>query len=301
MIGKDAGWIDVRTGIRERRFAAQNEFTSDLAIRAAREALKKANLRAEQVDMIIVATCTPDMVFPSTACLVQAKLGARRVAAFDVKAGGAGFLHAMEIGCQFVMTYTHERVLVIGAEKLSSIIDWRDEETCVLFGDGAGAVVLEHCPGSNGLLISGLGSDGRYADLLCMPGGGSQIPTSSHSVSGKLHYLQMDGKKTFRRAIQVMCHAARDALKRTNLSLPQIRRIIPHQSNQRIIDAFARRLGASSDQVFVNLKRRGNTSAASIPIALHEAVEADLIRRGDLLLFAAFGGGLTWGATIIEW
>jgi 3-oxoacyl-[acyl-carrier-protein] synthase-3 len=301
-LGKDAGWILARTGIRERRLAADNEFTSDLAVRAAEQALRKANLRGDQVDLIIVATSTPDMMFPATACLVQAKLGARRAAAFDLKAGASGFLYALEIGRQFVMTHAVERVLIIGAEKLSAVVDWCDPDTCVLFGDGAGAIVLEHRPNSIGLLLaSSLGSDGYAANLLYMPGGGSRIPASYGSVTSKLHCLHMDGKKTFKQAVQVMCRAACDALSRNNLALLQIRCIIPHQSNRRIIEAFAARLGAPPEQIFVNLDRRGNTSAASIPIALDEAAETGRIRRGDLVLLAAFGAGLTWGATVIEW
>jgi 3-oxoacyl-[acyl-carrier-protein] synthase III len=300
-LGKDDNWILTRTGIRERRFAADNEFTSDLALRAAERALRRANPRGDRIDLIIVATSTPDMMFPATACLVQARLGARRAAAFDLKAGGSGFLCALEIGRQFVMTHAVERVLVIGAEKLSAVVDWCDPDTCVLFGDGAGAIVLEHRPNSSGLLVSSLGSDGHGAKLLYVPGGGSRVPASYGSVTSRLHFLRMDGRKTFKQAVQVMCRATRDALDRNNLSLSQIRCIIPHQSNRRITEAFAERLGASPEQFFVNLERQGNTSAASVPIALDEAVETGRIRRGDLVLLTAFGGGLTWGATVIEW
>ncbi len=265
MVGEDGSWILARTGIRERRLAA------------------------------------PDMHFPATACLVQAKLGAHRAAAFDMKAAGAGFLHALEIGHQFVMTCALERVLVIGAEKLSAVVDWRDCDTCVLFGDGAGAAVLEHLPGTGGLLASCLGSDGGQANLLSMPGGGSRCPASQDSVASGLHFLRMNGRKMFKQAVQAMTHAGRETLRQCDLSISQIQCIIPHQSNRRIINAFAERLGASPKQLFMNLATRGNTGAASIPIALDEAVQTRRIQRGDLILLVAFGSGLTWGSTVIRW
>ncbi len=300
-VGEDGSWILARTGIRERRLAADDEFTSHLATEAARRALRNAGLGGDQMDLIVLATNTPDMHFPATACLVQAKLGAHRAAAFDMKAAGAGFLHALEIGRQFVMTYALERVLVIGAEKLSAVVDWRDCDTCVLFGDGAGAAVLEHLPGISGLLASCLGSDGGQANLLSMPGGGSRCPASQDSVASGLHFLRMNGRKMFKQAVQAMTRAASEALRQCDLSISQIHCIIPHQSNRRIINAFAERLGASPKQLFMNLATRGNTGAASIPIALDEAVQTRRIQRGDLILLVAFGSGLTWGATVIRW
>lgn len=300
-IGEDGDWILPRTGIRERRMAAENEFTADLAAQAAVRAVRKANLSARDLDLILVATNTPDMLFPSTACLVQAKIGAGHCPALDLKAGGSGFLYALEIGGQFVASHTFETVLVVGAEKMSAILDWRDRDTCVLFGDGAGAVVLQHCSRSYGLLMSVLGNDGARCDLLSIAAGGSRVPATQDSVTRRLHFLRMQGRETFKQAVTAMCRAAEEALRQCDLKMSQIKCIIPHQSNRRIIDTFARRMGAAPGQVFVNLEKYGNTSAASIPIALAEAVESGRVKSGDLILLVAFGSGLTWGATIIQW
>lgn len=300
-LGEDGEWILRRTGIRERRIAAQNEFTSDLAAQAALRALRRANLCAGDLDLILVATNTPDMLFPATACLVQARIGARHCPALDLKAGGAGFLHALEIGQQFVASHTCETVLIVGAEKLSTLLDWRDRDTCVLFGDGAGAAILQHRPRSAGLLVSSLGSDGEKCDLLSVGAGGSRIPASRDSVNRGLHFLRMLGKETFKHAVAAMSAAAEDALRRCGLTMAQINCVIPHQSNRRIIDAFAKRMGATPGQVFTNLEKFGNTSAASIPIALADAVEAGCVKPGDLVLLVAFGSGLTWGAMVLEW
>jgi 3-oxoacyl-[acyl-carrier-protein] synthase III len=294
-------WITTRTGIKERRQAAKNEFTSDMAVKAAQRAMKMAGVTAEQIDLIIVATITPDMPFPATACLVQQKLGARRVAAFDLEAACSGFIYGLEIGQQFIMSRTHDTVLVIGAEKLSSIVNWSDRNTCVLFGDGAGAAILQNRLNSHGLLTAVMGADGGKAGLLFMPGGGSRCPASADSVAGKLHYLQMEGRETFKNAVQAMCTAAQEALNRCELDISKIKCIIPHQANRRIIDAVGERLGATPEQLFVNVNRYGNTSAASVAIALDEAVASGKIRRGDLVLLIVFGAGLTWGAAVIEW
>src|SRR5215510_8023994 len=294
-------WITTRTGIKERRLAAENEFTSDMAARAAQRAMDKAGITAEQIDLIIVATITPDMLFPATACLVQAKLGARRAAAFDIEAACSGFIYALEIGQQFIMSRMYETVLVIGAERLSSIVNWKDRNTCVLFGDGAGAAVLQHRPDAHGLLTACMGADGDKAMLLCMPGGGSRIPATTESVKAGLHHLQMDGKETFKNAITAMCTAAQEALRRCEVDISQIKLVIPHQANRRIIDAVGERLGVKPDQVFVNLDKYGNTSAASVAIALDEAVSLGRLQRGDLVLMVVFGAGLTWAAAVIEW
>jgi len=294
-------WITTRTGIKERRIAMPNESTSDMAARAARRALERTNLPPEKVDLIIVATITPDMPFPSTACLVQEKIGARRAAAFDIEAACSGFIFGLEIAQQFIMTRTYDTVLVIGAEKLSSIINWKDRNTCVLFGDGAGAAVLQHRTNAHGLLTACMGADGAKADLLSMPGGGSRIPATSESVAAGHHFLRMDGKETFKSAVTAMYTAAREALRRCELSISEIKCIIPHQANRRIIDAVAERLGARAEQLFVNLEKYGNTSAASVAIALDEAVQSGRIQRGDLVLLLVFGAGLTWGAAVIEW
>ena len=290
-----------RTGIRERRIAAANEFTSDLATKAAERAMAMAGVTAAQIDLIIVATLTPDMQFPSTACLVQRKIGAQRAAAFDVEAACSGFIYAMEIGQQFILSRTYETVLVIGAEKLSSIVNWKDRNTCVLFGDGAGAAILQHRENSHGLLTAVMGADGNKADLLSMPGGGSACPATLESVASGLHYLRMDGKETFKNAVQAMVSAAHEALRRCAIDITQIKCIIPHQANQRIVDAVGERLKAAPDQVFMNLQKYGNTSAASVAIALDEVVASGKIQRGDLVLLVVFGAGLTWGAAVIEW
>lgn len=294
-------WIMSRTGIKERRIAAAGEFTSDLAAHAAVRAMKKAGVKAEEIDLIIVATITPDMPFPSTACLVQQKIGAYRAAAFDIEAACSGFIYGLEIGQQFIMSRTYNTVLVIGAEKLSSIVNWKDRNTCVLFGDGAGAAILQNRPNSHGLLTCCMGADGQKADLLSMPGGGSRCPASAQSVQDGLHFLRMDGQEAFKNAVQAMNVAAQECLRRCEMDISQIKCIIPHQANQRIIDAVGKRIGALPEQVFVNLEKYGNTSAASVAIALDEAVEKKRIQRGDLILLVVFGAGLTWGAAIIEW
>ena len=294
-------WIMTRTGIRERRIAGNNEFTSDLAAHAAQRALQKAGVPASQVDLIIVATITPDMPFPSTACLVQHKIGANRAAAFDLEAACSGFIYGLEIAQQFIMSRTYDTVVVIGAEKLSSIVDWEDRNTCVLFGDGAGAAVLQNRPNTHGLLTAVMGADGAKADLLFMPGGGSRCPASADSVASRLHYLRMEGKETFKNAVQAMQTAAEEAMRRCEIDITRISCIIPHQANRRIIEAVGERLGAKPEQLFVNLHKYGNTSAASVAIALDEAVRSGTIARGDLILIVGFGAGLTWGAAIIEW
>ncbi|MCS1410796.1 MAG: 3-oxoacyl-[acyl-carrier-protein] synthase 3 [Verrucomicrobia subdivision 3 bacterium] len=294
-------WITSRTGIRERRIAAEDQHTSHLATNAAMDALKKGNVKPEEVELIIVATITPDMLFPATACLVQQMIGATNAAAFDLEAACSGFIYALEIGQQFIMSRTYNTVLVIGAEKLSTIIDWEDRNSCVLFGDGAGAAILQNRPNSHGLLTAAMGSDGTKGELLCMPAGGSQIPATRESVNNRLHFLRMDGRETFKNAVNAMCIAAKEVLTRCQLDISQIQHIIPHQANKRIIAAVGDRLKATKDQVFVNLDRYGNTSAASVAIALDEAAESGRLKRGDLILIIVFGAGLTWGAAVIEW
>jgi 3-oxoacyl-[acyl-carrier-protein] synthase-3 len=301
MVETSDDWITSRTGIKERHIAAENEYTSDLGAEAARRAMKMAGITAEQIDLIIVATITPDMPFPSTACLVQHKLGATRAAAFDLEAACSGFIYALEIGQQFIMSRTYETVLVIGAEKLSSITDWTDRNTCVLFGDGAGAAILQNRQGSHGLLTAVMGADGAKANLLFMPGGGSRCPATVDSLKARQHYLRMEGKETFKNAVQAMQTAAEEALRRCEITISQIKCIIPHQANRRIIDAVGERLGAKPEQLFVNVNKYGNTSAASVGIALDEAVSTGCVQRGDLILLVVFGAGLTWGAAVIEW
>jgi len=294
-------WITSRTGIKERRLAASDEFTSDLAAQAARKAMQMAGVTAEQIDLIIIATITPDMPFPSTACLVQQKIGARRAAAFDVEAACSGFIYGLEIAQQFIMSRTYDTVLVVGAEKLSSIVDWEDRNTCVLFGDGAGAAILQNRPNAHGLLTAVMGADGDKSGLLFMPGGGSRCPATAQSVTSRMHYLRMEGKETFKNAVQAMQTAAEEAMRRCEIDITKIKCVVPHQANRRIIDAVGERLGARPDQLFINVDRYGNTSAASVAIALDEAISSGRVQRGDLILLVVFGAGLTWGAAVIEW
>jgi 3-oxoacyl-[acyl-carrier-protein] synthase-3 len=301
MVETSDEWIVSRTGIKERRIAAKDEFTSDMAAKAAQRAMKMAGVTAEQIDLIIVSTITPDMPFPATACLVQHKLGAKNAAAFDLEAACSGFIYGLEVGQQFIMSRTYETVLVIGAEKLSAIIDWTDRNTCVLFGDGSGAVILQNRPNSHGLLTALMGADGGKGDLLFMPAGGSKCPASASTVDSRMHFLRMEGKETFKNAIQAMQSAATEVLRRCEIDITKIKCIIPHQANLRIIEALGDRLGAKPGQLFVNLDKYGNTSAASVAIALDEAVATGRVSRGDLILLMVFGAGLTWGAAVIEW
>jgi 3-oxoacyl-[acyl-carrier-protein] synthase III len=301
MVETSDEWITTRTGIKERRVAAKDEFTSDLAAKAAERAMKMAGVTADQIDLVIVATITPDMPFPATACLVQHKIGAKRAAAFDLEAACSGFIYGLEVGQQFIMSRTYDTVLVIGAEKISAIVDWTDRNTCVLFGDGAGAAILQNRPNSHGLLTAVMGADGSSADLLFMPGGGSRCPATKDTVDARLHFLRMEGKETFKNAVQAMCSAAQEVLRRCEIDISRIKCVIPHQANRRIINAVGERLGATPEQIFVNLDKYGNTSAASVAIALDEAVAAGKILRGDLILLVVFGAGLTWGAAVIEW
>jgi 3-oxoacyl-[acyl-carrier-protein] synthase-3 len=301
MVETSDEWITTRTGIKERRIAAEDEYTSHMAAEAAKRAMKMADVKPEEIDLIIIATITPDMPFPATACLVQEKIGAKNAAAFDLEAACSGFIYGLEVGQQFIMSRTYDTVLVIGAEKLSSIVNWSDRNTCVLFGDGAGAAILQNRENSHGLLTAVMGADGAKADLLFMPGGGSRCPATQSSVDARLHYLQMDGKQAFKNAVQAMESAATEAMKRCEVDITKIKCIIPHQANMRIIDAVGERLGAKPEQLFVNLNKYGNTSAASVAIALDEAVSSGKISHGDLILLVVFGAGLTWGAAVIEW
>jgi 3-oxoacyl-[acyl-carrier-protein] synthase-3 len=301
MVNTSDEWITTRTGIKERHIAGKDEFTSDLGARAALRAMEAAGVTAEDLDLIVVATITPDMPFPSTAALIQRKLGAHRAAAFDIEAACSGFIYALEVAQQFIMSRTYDTVLVIGAEKLSSIVDWQDRNTCVLFGDGAGAAVLRNRPNAHGLLTAVMGADGSKADLLFMAGGGSRCPATADSVQARLHYLRMEGKETFKCAVQAMETAANEALRRCEIDIARIKLIVPHQANLRIIEAVGKRLNARPDQLFVNLHKYGNTSAASVAIALDEAVKSGQVQAGDLLLLVVFGAGLTWGSAVIEW
>jgi 3-oxoacyl-[acyl-carrier-protein] synthase-3 len=294
-------WIRTRTGIRERRLAAEDETTASMAVHAGRQALEAARINPAQLDLIVVATATPDYLFPATACLVQDALGARRAAAFDLSAGCSGFIYALSVVAHLLSNGAYQTGLVIGAETLSRITDWTDRATCVLFGDGAGAVVLQAGENEGGVLESVLWADGSGAELLRLPAGGSHTPASHHSVADGLHTIEMKGREVFRFAVKALPAATREVLKKARLSLTDVDLLIPHQANQRIVDAATRDLGLPAEAVFSNLERYGNTSAASVPIALCEAADDGRIQPGDLVVCVGFGAGLTWGATAIRW
>ncbi len=304
MVETSDEWIVTRTGIRERRIAGEGVATSHLGTEAARRALEAAKVDPAEVEMIIVATITPDMVFPATACLVQDRIGAPGAACFDLEAACSGFVYGLDVGAQFIATESMDTILVIAAEKISAIVDWNDRGTCVLFGDGAGAAVLrpaEKGSPSLGILATCLGSDGGQADILKLPGGGSLHPASEETVRKGMHYLQMAGRGVFRQAIQAMAQAAENVLEKTGLDVDDIDWVIPHQANIRIIQAISDKLGIPLDRFYNNVDRYGNMSAATVPVALDEAVREGRIRTGDLVLFLVFGGGLTWGATLVHW
>ena len=301
MVDTSDEWITTRTGIKERRIAAPGEVTSDLAVKAAQCALQKAGMTADALDLIIVGTITPDMPFPSTACFVQQKLNASRATCFDIQAACSGFIYGLEIARQFVASGTANTALVIGSEKLSCITDWQDRSTCVLFGDGAGAAIVKRRPESRGILSTSISSDGNLAHLLNMPGGGSVHPASQQTVKDHLHYLKMAGKEVFKYAVNAMLDASNQVLKKATMKIDQVSLIIPHQANMRIIQALGERLGGPPEKYYVNLDRVGNMSAASIPVALDEAAQKGLIKRHDIIMLVAFGGGFTWGATLLEW
>src|SRR3954466_15354423 len=294
-------WITTPTGIKERRVAAEGEQTSDLATKAALRALEQAKIAPADVDLILVATATPDMVFPATACFVQKKIGATKAACLDISAACAGFLFGIEIAQQFITSQTHDVVLVIGAERLTSITNWTDRNTCVLFGDGAGAAVLRHRGSPHGVISTHIGSDGDFSDILFMPGGGSRCPITRENVDMNLVTIHMTGKEVYKQAVTAMLRAAKKALDQAGLSIEDIACVIPHQANLRIMEAVADRLGISRDKMFVNLDRYGNTSAVAVAIALDEANRTGRIKRGDYVLMVVFGGGLTWASTVIEW
>src|SRR6195256_3442261 len=294
-------WITTRTGIKERRVAAKDELTSDMAAKAALQALEQAKVKPEDVDLILVATATPDMLFPATACFVQKKIGAKKAACLDVSAACAGFLFGIEIAQQFITSHTHDTVLVIGAEKLTSITNWTDRNTCVLFGDGAGAAVLRHRGSSHGVISTHIGSDGDYTDILFMPGGGSRCPITRENADMHLATIHMTGKEVYKQAVTAMLNASQKALAQAGLTIDDIACVIPHQANLRIIEAIATRLKIPLEKFYVNLDRYGNTSAAAVAMALDEANRTGRIKHGDYVLMVVFGGGLPWVSTVIEW
>ncbi len=294
-------WITERTGIRSRHIASSGEGSSALGTKAAEAALAFAHLDPEDLDLIIVATCTPDMLFPSTACLIQRNLGAKAAVAFDVSAACSGFLFALSIADQYIRTGTYVNVLVIGTEVMSSVTDSTDRTTYIIFGDGAGAAVLQGVDGENGILSNHLHSDGQRWDLIFVPGGGSQQPLSETVLNERLNFIKMRGSATFKLAVKMMEQAAREALTANHLTTADIDLFIPHQANSRIIESTAERLGVPMERVVMNIGQYGNTSAASIPLALDEMVRANRITNGAHVLLVAFGSGLTWASTLIRW
>ena len=300
MVATDDAWIIERTGIRERRIAAPGEACSDLGTRAAQEALAAAGITPADLDLILVATCTGDQPLPSTACLIQAQLGARRAAACDLSAACCGFVYALSVADAYVKTGSRY-VLVIGSEVMSAITDWTDRSTCILFGDGAGAAVVGPAEGHRGILSTHLHSDGGLGELICVPGGGSEMPPSEKMLSEKAQYLKMRGNETYKVAIKTLEEVARETLSVHGLTVNDVDLYVPHQANIRILRAVAERLQLPMEKVFMNIDRYGNTSAASIPLALDEAVKAGRIKEGSLVMIGAFGAGLTWASALIRW
>ena len=294
-------WITERTGIKERRIVPQEEASSDLGARAAKKALAKIDLDPREIDLIIVATSSPDHLFPSTACLVQTAIGAKNAAPFDLQAGCPGFVFGLEVARNMLEARNYKKALVIGTECLTRITDYTDRSTCVLFGDGAGAAVLEEDPDHEGIISAYLGGDGSLGSLLIMPGGGSRLPASSETVAKHLHCIRMEGQEVFRNAVRAMRDAALTTLKRAGVKPEEIDWLVPHQANTRIIDATSERLKLPPEKVYINIDRFGNTSAASIPIALDEMQEKGLLREGQLVLAVAFGAGFVWGGILFRW
>ncbi len=294
-------WIVSRTGIRERRIAAPEEASSDLAFEAAQEALADAGVTPQQLDLIIVGTATPDMLFPATACILQDRLGARQAGAFDVSAACSSWVYAVAMAHGYIASGVASTILVVGAETLSKITNWKDRNTCVLFGDSAGAAVMRACEPGQGFLSFHLGADGSGGQLIALPAGGSRIPASFESVERNQHYLQMNGREVYKFAVRCIPKAIEEAVRRANVAIGDVDWFIPHQANIRIIDAAAERLGQPREKFFINVDRYGNTSSASVPVALYEAVRGGRIQQGDLAVLVAFGGGLTWGSCAIRW
>lgn len=295
-------WIFGRSGIKRRRIAADGETTSDMALKASKAAIESAGLTPHDIDLVIVTTVNPDMLFPSTACILQAKLGIRNnIPCFDLEAACSGFVYGMEVATSMMASGRYKNALVVSSEKMSSMLDWKDRSTCVLFGDGSGAVVLAASGEENaGILGNVLGADGSDTAMLCMPAGGSAIPPSERTVREGLHYLKMDGREVFKHAVRIMQEKALEVLDLCGVSAEDVSLLIPHQANTRIIETVAKRLKIPSEKVYVNIENYGNTSSASIPIALDEVVRGGKVKKGDLVLLVAFGAGLTWGATLIR-
>ncbi len=300
MVDTSDEWITTRTGIKERHIAADNEPTSQMAIKAGKEALKNARIKPENLDLIIMATITPDLQLPSAACIVQEGLKAFNAVCFDISAACAGFVYALVIAEQFIKTGVYKNALIIGAEKLSSVTDWTDRNTCILFGDGAGAAVLGKVK-RGGVLSHYLATDGRLVDLLFIPGGGSKFPASVDTIKNKMHFVKMRGNELFKFAVKFMADATNKALKRSGLKCSDVTYIIPHQANIRILLSMAKKLGIPKEKIFLNIHKFGNMSSASTAVALSEAVQKNKLKKGDNIVLTAFGAGLAWGACVIEW
>lgn len=301
MVDTSHDWIVARTGVVERRIAAAHECTSDMATIAAQRAMNMAGVVAEDIDMIVMGTITGDYPWPATACIVQANLGAKKAFAYDVSAACSGFLYALSSANDYLMAGRGKRALVIGAETLSRSIDWTDRNTCILFGDGAGAVLLEAQEGDSGVLSCHLHSDGNYLKLLYQPGFGAKHPASVEGIEAKSTFLKMQGNEVFKVAVRSLTEVSKEALAANGYTSADVAQFIPHQANLRILEATTKRLGLTKEQSFINVHKYGNTSGATIPIAIDEANHQGLLKEGDLILSAAFGGGFTWGSTLIRW
>lgn len=301
MVDTSDKWITERTGIKERRIAGTAEAASDLSLEASKRALREARVKPKEIDMIIVATVSGDMPMPSTASLLQGKLGAGNAGAFDLNAACSGFLYGLSVADSFIRAGTSKKLLLVGVEVFSKFIDWKDRSTCILFGDGAGAVVIEPTNIDKGVMSTHLYSDGNVWDLISLPGGGSRYPASMKTIKDRMHFVKMKGNETFKVAVRKLEEVALHTLKKHKIKPSQLALLIPHQANFRIIQAMAKRLKLPMDKIVVNLDKYGNTSSASIPIALDEALRMGRIRDGDYILLEAFGGGLTWASALIKW
>jgi 3-oxoacyl-[acyl-carrier-protein] synthase-3 len=301
MVDTSDEWIVTRTGIKERRIAAPEEASSDLAYAASQEALADAGVTPEELDLIIVGTATPDMLFPATACILQDRLGAKQAGAFDLSAACSSWVYAVAVAHGYIASGLAKTVLVAGAETLSKFTNWKDRNTCVLFGDSAGAVVMQACEPGSGFLSFYLGADGAGGPLIALPAGGSRIPASFESIERNQHFLQMNGREVYKFAVRCIPKAIEEAVQRAHMTINEVDLFIPHQANIRIIDAAAGRLGQPREKFFINVERYGNTSAASVPVALYEAVHSGRVRVGDAVVLVAFGGGLTWGSCALRW
>ena len=301
MVETSDDWIVSRTGIRERHLADDGVASSDLAAEAARKALAEAGMSPEEVQLVMVATVTPDRMFPSTACTLQEKLGTSNAAAMDLSAACSGFVYGLSVASGLIGIGALDRILVVGVETLSKLTDWEDRNTCVLFGDAAGAAVVMPCEPGRGVLATSMGSDGCLGSLLELPAGGSLHPATQQTIDDRMHYIKMKGNEVFKNAVRAMESVARDALEKAGVGAEELALLIPHQANLRIIEATAKRLGIGMDRVFVNVHKYGNTSAASIPLALDEARKEGRVKDGDLIGLVAFGAGFTWGAAVLRW